>query len=165
MAQTTYNTDLAIGFEGQLQESPNRDCLSRVWENATSAPYGIAVARGTDPDLEVDHAPDAAGDILGVLSHSHANEVGADDLNQADQGKLVNVLHQGRVLVKVEDACTPASSVFVRVAAGGGGTQLGAFRTDADTATARAASGMRFLTSAGAGGLAVLEIDPGASLS
>jgi hypothetical protein len=165
MVQLTYPTDLAIGIAGQLQPSPRNDVLSRVFENATSAPFGIAIARGTDPDLEVDHAADAAGDLVGVLVHSHANEVGDDNLNQADTGKVVNVLHEGRILVVCEDACTPADSVYVRVASGGGGTQLGAFRTDADTATARAASGMRFLTSASAGGLVLLEVDAGASLS
>lgn len=164
MTQLTYPTTLAIGFAGMLQDSPRTDVLSRVFENATSAPFGIAMARGTDPDVETDHAADAAGDLLGVLVHSHANQVDSAG-NTADTGKLVNVLHEGRILVICEDAVTPADSVFVRVASGGGGTQLGAFRTDADTATARAASGMRFLTSASAGGLVVLEVDAGAALS
>jgi hypothetical protein len=166
MAQLTYPTDLTVAYPGmRADNSPRNDVLSRVWENATSAPHGIAVAVGTDPDVQVDHAPDAAGALVGVLQHTHAKEVGSDDQNLVDENDTVNVLHVGRIYVTVEDAFTPADSVFVRVAAGGGGTQLGAFRTDDDTSSARAASGMRFLNSGGAGGLAILEIDPGASLA
>ena len=167
MSQLTYPTDLTIAFPGMLADGPAHtyDILSRVWENATAAPAGIAVAVGTDPDVQADHAADAAGALLGVIVHSHANEVGSDDANLVDENSAFGVLHSGRVYVQVEEAVTPASAVYVRVASGGGGTQLGAFRASADTATARAASGMRYLTSAGIAGMAVVEVDKGAALS
>lgn len=166
MSQTTYNTDLTNAFAGMLADlSPRNDMLSRHWENATSAPYGIGVADGTDPDRQVDHAPDAAGKLRGVLVHSHDNEVGADDQNLVDENRAVSVLNAGRIYVEVEEAVTPASVPHLRVAAGAGGTQLGAWRASVDAASARATTGTRFLSSAGAGELAILEIDADAAVS
>jgi hypothetical protein len=72
----------------------------------------------------------------------------------------VSVLTKGRIYVVVEEAVTPASAVFVRFAAGVGGTQLGAFRASADTATASAApAGWRYRSSAAIGGIAELELN------
>lgn len=165
MAQLSYPTSLATAFPGMLADtSPRNDKLSRASEEATSFPYGVAVVAGTDPDNQA-LLPTGAASLLGVAAHSHANEVGADDQNLVDENHMFNVLHVGRIYVQVEEAVTPASTVHVRIASGGGGTQLGAFRASADTATALAATGMRYLTSADANGFAVLEVDPGAAIS
>lgn len=165
MAQLTYSVDMPIAFAGLLADNARRkDTLSRSSEEATSFPHGVAVVAGTDPDTQA-LLPTGAADLLGVAQHSHANEVGGDDQNLVDEGKMFNVLHEGRIYVEVEEAVTPASPVFVRIAAGAGGSQLGAFRASADTATALQASGARFLTSAGAGEFAVLEIDAGAAIA
>ena len=165
MTQLTYPVEMAIAFPGLLATgSKHRETLSRKSEEATSFGYGNAVVRGTDPDTQA-LLPTGAADVLGVAQHSHANAIGSDGLNLVDDEKLFNVLHIGSIYVEVEEAVTPASPVFVRVAAGAGGTQLGAFRASADTATALAASGMRFLTSAASGGFAVLEIDADAAIA
>lgn len=165
MAQLTYNTELTIAYAGMLADlSPRNDVLSRASEEATSFPHGVAVVAGTDPDLQA-LLPTGAATLLGVAAHSHAAEVGADDQNLVNDEDMFSVLHEGRIYVQVEESVTPASTVFVRVAAGGGGTQLGAFRASADTATALAATGARYLTSAAANGFAVLEIDAGAAIA
>jgi len=165
MAQLTYDAALVIAFPGMLADTGSRnDVLSRISEEAVSFPAGVALVAGTLPDTQA-LLPTGAASLLGVALHSHANEVGGDDLNLIDDASAFNVLHVGRVYVQVEEAVTPASTVFVRVVAGGGGTQLGAFRASADTASALAATGARYLTSAGIAGFAVLEIDAGAAIA
>ena len=164
MSQLSYPTSMTAAFAGMLADSGPRDVLSRISEEATAFPYGVAVVAGTDPDTQA-LLPTGAADLLGVALHSHAAEVGADDANNVEDERVFNVMHDGRLYVLVEEAVTPSSPVFVRVAAGGGGAQLGAFRASADTATALACTGARFLTSAGIAGFAVLEIDKGASIA
>lgn len=73
--------------------------------------------------------------------------------------EAVNVVIKGRMWVKVEEAVTPASNVYVRHTASGANVP-GGFRASADTDKAfQVTSGARYLTSASAGGLAVLELN------
>lgn len=67
-----------------------------------------------------------------------------------------NVLHKGRCLVKVEEAVTKGDQAYARYAAGGLG--LGSFRKSTGTSEAAAIPGAKFLTTAAANGLAILEI-------
>jgi hypothetical protein len=166
MAQLTYPTDMTNAFPGMLADSKQEnDVLSRAWENATSQPHGTVIGVGTLPEEQADVLADAAGAILGVIVHTHAEEVGSDDQNLVDTNRMANVLRQGRIFVELEDAMAAGDAVFVRVAAGAGGTVLGAIRSDADTATAREATGIILLTGGGAGEMAVLEVQPGATLA
>ena len=165
MTQLTYNNDLAIAFPGMLADlSPRNDVLSLASEEATSFPYGVAVVAGTDPDKQA-LLPTGAANLVGIAAHSHANEVGADDANLVDDERVFNVLHVGRIYVQPEDTLATGAAVFVRVSAGGGGSQLGSFRSDADTATALAATGVRVIRGGTSSVPAVLEIDPGASIA
>lgn len=78
---------------------------------------------------------------------------------QYDDTKTVNVMTKGRVLVKVEEAVTPTSKVFVRHTINGANVP-GGFRASIDTDKAfEITSGARYLSSASAGGLAVLEVN------
>ena len=74
-------------------------------------------------------------------------------------GQAVSIMRKGRVWVWTEEAVTPASTPYCRYAAGAGGTVIGRFRASADTATAAAVPGARFMTTAGAGSLVLLEIE------
>lgn len=163
MAQLTYNVDQPIAIAGQAADTGAMDVISRISEETTAFPYGKAVVRGTDPDTQA-LLPTGAATLLGVAMHSHAAE---NDLTAAvsiEDERVFNVLHDGRIYVQVEEAVTPASTVFVRVSAGGLG--LGSFRaSDPGASAALAATGARYLTSAGINGLAVLEIDKGAAIA
>ena len=64
----------------------------------------------------------------------------------------------GKVWVAVEEAVSAMDPVYVRYATGSG-TQKGAFRKSADSSTAAALTGGRYLTSASAGGMALAEIN------
>lgn len=103
--------------------------------------------------------PSLVGDvILGVLisDQTHPQNGGVPD------DAMGSIVTHGEVWVSVEQAVTPSSPVFCRYnAAGATGTNpaVGKFRTDADTAKAVAMTNARFLTSAAAGGLALLQIN------
>ena len=98
--------------------------------------------------------------LLGVSLHQftiEAPSVGADHVGYTFD-KTMSVLRRGRVFVQVEDAVVAGDNAYVRFAVGTG-SQLGAFRSDADTATAALIKGCRFKTAAGAGEIAVLDVD------
>jgi hypothetical protein len=78
-------------------------------------------------------------------------------------GDMVDVLVEGEVWVDAEAAVTMNANAFVRIASGAGGTNLGALRTDADTATASAVPGLYFRTTLAAAGVAKLEVHKSAA--
>lgn len=104
---------------------------------------------------------DSAAEIAGVVLHS----VVGHDPAETDPTKfyapktVVPVGWRGVYWVEVEEAVTPASTPYVRYAAGTY-TGLGAIRASADSSSAQSLSGIaRFLTAAGAGELAKLAIN------
>ena len=156
MSQLSYPVDQPIAFPGLLADiNDSNYILSRANEEAAALEYGIAVMEGTADDQML-RVTNAAQPVLGVTVHSHANEVGADDLNLIDPDSTGNVLRHGTIYVQVEDAVVKGGSPFVRVTTPGAPV-IGAFRSDVDGGAARQLSNATFLTSAGVGGFAVLE--------
>ena len=159
MSQTVIDDTLAVGLEGQKADSGFDDVLSRIAEGAV--PFGKLVVVGTDPDKQ-GQLPSTTGEIttasgiLGVSIHSHDNQFTAVGEGNANEDAM-NLMHKGRVYVKVEEAVTPASPVFARYAAGGDG--LGSFRASDPGTAADQVPGARYLSSAGIGELALLEVD------
>jgi hypothetical protein len=163
MSQTSYSTYQSGGFAGQLADNGAHEILSYVnAEASANLPFGVAVAKGTG-DTDAIQMVNGSSVIVGIAVHSHQVDPGQVASSPVGAGippkYAINALTRGRIYVQVEEAVTPASSVFVRHTSGAGGTQKGAFRASADTATAVAATGMRYLTSAGVAGFAVLEIN------
>lgn len=163
MAQTSYPTVQPIAFAGQIADSSQHDVLSRASEEAASFPYGVLVVAGTDAETQALLPTSAADFVLGAALHSHSNEVGDDNLNLVDPERVFNVLHEGRMYVLPEQAVAVGDPVYARIAAGAGGTQLGAFRMDADTASAQLLNGARWLSAGDASNPAILELDRSAS--
>jgi hypothetical protein len=64
-----------------------------------------------------------------------------------------------RVLVTVEETVKDGDPVYVRYASGSGGSQLGSFRTSADSSTAALLPNACYRSDASAAGLAVCEIN------
>lgn len=135
--------------------------------NETNVPFGVLVVEDTT-GLSDDraHLPQATGDITtvgkvaGLAIHTHAveqNKGGINNLGYEPQSAM-SVMRKGRAYVEVEDAVLKGGLPFVRFVAGAS-EQLGAFRSDADTADAVALPNARFVTSAGAGELAIVEIN------
>jgi hypothetical protein len=129
-------------------------------------PVGRAVAfdtGGGTTELAFRALTGAGDTILGVLL---SDQTIPQNVVIANGGVLANamasIVARGEVWVSVEQAVTPVSPVFTRhTLAGATGTNpaVGKFRTDADTAKAVAVANARFLTSAAAGGLALLQIN------
>jgi len=162
MSQTNYDFDAPAAFAGQLGDLSPKHVRSSRNEETTAIPFGVAVKQGTGDDDVL--LPDTATDeIIGITVHSHAHDsytAGVAD-GVATKGS-VDVLHGGTVFVQVEEAVAPGDQVFTRIADGVADatkTQKGAFRKSADTATAIRVRGARFLTTAAAGGFALVEFD------
>ena len=135
--------------------------------NETNIPFGVGVVEDlTGLSDERAHLPQATGDITtvgsfaGIAVHSHAAEQDKGGINNLgyEPQSAMSLMRRGRVIVQVEDAVVKGGLPFVRFVAGAG-EQLGAFRSDADTSDAVALPNSRFVTSSGAGGLAIVEIN------
>lgn len=66
-------------------------------------------------------------------------------------GEMVSLLNEGGIWVFTEEAVSDRDPVYVRVASGAGGSVLGAFRNDADTASCVLVPDARFCRDAAAG--------------
>lgn len=158
MSQTVV-AEQAAAFAGMKADAGNDDVLSRAGEGAI--PFGKLVSLGTLKDSQA-KLPAAAGDVtdvkkvLGVSLQSHAMEQNGAGAATYDDKDMVSIMHKGRCYVKVQEAVSPTDTVAVRHVAGGDG--LGSFQKTADANHALLA-GARYLSTAGAGGLALLEVD------
>jgi len=161
MAQLSYVKKLVKGQAGQLADDGVIDVLSRV-NPSVDVNFGVLVVNDVnDGECKL---PGAAADItavespLGVAMRTHAIESQADgDPANYPMSKPINVLHKGRVLVTAEEAVVKGDPVFVRYVAGSG--QLGGFRMSDPGTEAAQLAGARWMEDAGAGALAVLELD------
>lgn len=105
-------------------------------------PFGVLVAKGsTDLSFQAIDASTVLADIAGALYRTEANTFhslendNAADLDLTERGWHYPILEEGVIWVKVEDAVTPSSSVFVRRAQTAGAGTVGKFRgTAAGTA-------------------------------
>lgn len=118
MSQTAYSSNQAIAREGQLADLTNKDALSKVGE--VILPFGKLAVRGADVDngakqpILSTEITDAKK-VLGIVIESQALESKVDS-NPASYAALdmASVLKRGAAFVKVEQAVTPASDVYVR---------------------------------------------------
>lgn len=164
-ARQTSVAAAALGFPGMLSDATPHQCDSRVSEEASAEiPFGTMVIRGADEDngaLQL-HTSSAATVALlaGIVVHTHnyAKPTQLGDIG-LKPGVVLNLLQKGRIWVTTEDACDPGDTVKVRAIAAGAEVK-GAFRVAADASDCVDISKFaRWITSAGAGGVAMLEID------
>lgn len=133
-----------------------------VQANVTTEPipFGRAVVRGTAGERS-GTLPSATGQRFeGVSERIHS---GVDPVN-ADAGEYVpfsnmTIGYRGTWWVEVEEAVSLADNVFFRHTAGAGGTILGQFRTDADTASADQVSNARWMSETDGPGIALLALN------
>lgn len=164
MSQLSYSTQQLVAFAGQLGDIGPHDIGTFV-NTTTVLPFGLAVSQDVSAGDGKWKLPASSADLvrsllLGVSVATQGNEnlVGTGGSYVAKSA--ASILKKGRIWVQVEEAVNVGDPVFVRFASGGGGTQAGAFRKSADTATAAAVSeGMKYLTSALAAGFVILEVN------
>jgi hypothetical protein len=104
--------------------------------------------------------PAAAADItkpgaMGVTFLDSTRESGSD----YPANRPIGVIRRGRLWVLAESNVARWTHPFIRYAAGAGGTELGSFRADVDTASAAQLTHAIFLTDASAGQLVLVEIE------
>lgn len=147
--QTSYMIEAPLGLPGQKYGTAhNESVVTRVVE--ADMRFGVGVAKGTATDKV--KAPAAAGDaaatFVGVtvadLDHNPRALEGKADGIAIPSGDVASIAEAGKVYVVVEVDVVQGDAAFMRHAAGAGGTILGAFRKDADTATAAALKGAKF---------------------
>jgi hypothetical protein len=160
MSQTSV-AEQAVGFPGQFADAGFGDVISRVAEVAV--PFGKFVVQGTDKDNQA-NLPGAATDItntllrLGIAMKTHGIE---SDPNVAlptyPIKSVMSVMKKGRAWVVVEESVSPSDPVYVRYAAGGSGK--GSFGKTAGSTERALLANARYLTTASADGLAMVEVD------
>ncbi len=158
--QTTYSRVADDGFAGLLGDSgEGMFLISRALEAATAMAFGLGVIYGTDPEKQFDRFA-GAGVLAGIVAHkqNRSQPALATTLGIV-QNEVASLVRNGRIWVVVEEAITVGDLVFVRHTAGGGGTQLGAWRNDADTASAQAVPEASWLKGSTGAGIALLQIN------
>lgn len=136
MSQTAYTVAPALAFRGLLGD-PNDDKFAIPMSNGAAAAvgFGIMVRRdAANPEDQFDILS-AAGQVpLGIPVHTQAQE----DPSLADPLGIAllepaSILRRGRIWVPVEAAVVVTDPVYFRHTTGSG-TEIGAFRPDADGA-------------------------------
>ena len=157
--QTTFSVAQSGAFAGMLGDIGDHYIRSCLNEEAVAIPFGVLLKQGTADNQGLLYDTVGGLTLLGIVAHTHA--LSNRDLSNADGVAVdgtANVVRRGAVYVLVEDAVAAGDTVFARHTAGTG-TQLGAFRSDADTATADAIPGLQFLTSTTGAGVALVDVN------
>lgn len=163
--QSTYGFNMTAAIEGQLADDGDHDIIPmRNVEASASIAFGRGVKFGGTSDDAGCKLPSAETDkIAGITVHSHAYGVspyGDLDSTGVKVGGILNVLRKGRIWVVAEDGCAPGDRLWVRAVGSTPPEYLGGLNNaDDGTDTVDCTTQGVWLTTASAGGLAVLEVD------
>jgi hypothetical protein len=148
--QTVHAINMPVAFPGLVADSGiTQDVISRLVEDAAGAKVGTLLVPGTDAEKQA-IVPTTSAEItdgtgLGVVMYDASKEPATSAAaiaaeNEYDDEQSVPLVTKGRVWVLCDAGATIVanSQAFVRFTAGAGGTRLGTFREDADTASAAA---------------------------
>lgn len=132
-------------------------------------PFGRAVATlstdSTRAGRLINAAPSTTNIIQGVCIRTNAYDsrgIGAEIIEGYPPREPMNIMKRGRVAVRVLDAVTPLSQVFVQHTGADAGKFRGSANANATALTAAAGTtngSWQFVSSAAAGGLAVLHLN------
>lgn len=157
--QTSYSDLAPEGLLGLMTEDFTRYVDSVVPQAS------VKIGKLLTADVTVGKARNAAKLPTTAAEVSKPGALGIVPWDQSREGGVdwpalrpTPVLRRGRIWVTAESAVTRWTVPFVRYASGAGGTELGSFRADADTATAATFPWALFLTDAAAGQLVLVEI-------
>lgn len=169
--QTSYSIDIpAVSYPGQIADAMQDSDILSALAVAAALPYGVFVCHdlanmGGFDSLAVkvpasSNDVTVAGSLMGVVL---ADQARAQDPSVAVATYPINscvpVARKRRVWVLSETAVVDGAPVFVRFATGGGGSQKGAVRADADTASAAQAPNCCFRGTYAAPGYVVVELN------
>jgi len=156
MPQTTYTDAPVKAYLGAVSDEGSKDLISKS-ATAAAIPFGRFVCLGSaDSECAL---PAASGDIgnktWGVAVAHTAQEPGAGYARYAN----VSILNKGRVWMYAETNCALSDTVYVRYTANGAGKDVGQVRNDDDTSKAASLARARFVTTATAGELVLVELE------
>lgn len=155
--QTSYALDKALGLPGCVADTYPSGKDSKL--AVAAVPFGRCVVRRAAETAEQCNLPSASTDVTARPRGISVLDATRKPGTAYEANDAVTYLRKGRIWVEVEAAVAVDGDVFVRFAAGAGGTALGAFRGDADTATAVALPTAKFLTATSGAGLALVEVN------
>lgn len=161
MSQTSVQRDMTPGRLGLAAEPFNPSTIETKVQPAGKSYFGRMVSRDGVSEDKIVAPAGAASNRVGVVvsTHSLPSNEGGDDPHYAAQDSVM-VMNKGRIYVAIEEDIAVGDDVYFRHTAGGGGTKLGAFRNDADTATADQLTNARWIKGGTAAeGIALLELD------
>ena len=142
MAFNWYSYGQAVAIEGMKADSTIDGIDSFASEDGVAP--GQVVERGTDPDKQV-KASVTAANVIGIAIFENK----AEETPLYPEGYAVPVCTFGDVWVKVIDDVVAGAGVYIDTD--------GKFTND-DDADGTAVTGMTYMTSAGAGELAVVRV-------
>lgn len=136
---------------------------TQLVDQSTIAPFGVGVVAddraavsGKQCRLPRQAADVTGGNFLGVLRANTSKMPAGGWPAQS----VPDIVRQGHIYVLVEGTGAEGAPLYMRYASGSGGSQLGAFRADADTSTAAAVPGLKALEAWTASGIVLAEVHP-----
>lgn len=165
MPQSSYTQGPATAaFPGQKTNSGASTVATYTNGQGVDIPAGVLVSLTSDNTVQLPST--ATQQLAGVVLNQFARDPNDMTLtNAVKAGYSCAVLENGDVWVTAEQAMAVTDKVFVRYAAGAGGTQLGAIRKDIDTASARRASGARVRVGCSGAGPCLISFSAAADAS
>lgn len=109
--QTTYATDLAVGYPGMIANGETSNRITRTCEDAGGIPFGVPVYRGSG-----DHgctATPGVGTFLGIsIAHQALGLVSGQTADEYAQYDNVAILTQGVIWVTAAEAVTDGAQAY-----------------------------------------------------
>jgi hypothetical protein len=158
--QTTYTNLAPEGFLGLMTEDFTRFVDTAIPQVSVKIGKLLVGDKTAGKPRGAVKYPGAAADITtkamlaGITVWDQSREGGVD----WPALRPTPLLRRGRIWVIAEGAAARYTPCFIRYVAGAGGTELGSFRGDVDTASAAQCDWAIFLTDAPAGSLALVEV-------
>lgn len=136
---------------------------SQLVGQGTVVPFGVGLCRDDDSPVSGYRcrlprvAADVSAGFLGIAALDSTEPYVAGGWQP---GSIPKLMHRGHIWCVTEGAIAELAPMYCRFASGAGGTQLGAFRGDADSASAGAVVGLRALESCSGAGIVLAEYIP-----
>lgn len=136
---------------------------SQLVGQGTTVPFGVGLCRDDDSPVSGYRcrlprvSADVTAGFLGIAAFESSEPYAAGGWQP---GSIPRLLHRGHIWCVTEGAIAELAQMYCRFASGAGGSQLGAFRGDADSASAAAVVGLRALESCSGAGIVLAEYIP-----
>jgi hypothetical protein len=160
--QLKKNDFAATGFTISISTVSGYSKSQLVGQGAT-VPFGVGLCRDDDSAVSGYRcrlprvAADVSAGFLGIAGWDSTEQYA---LGGWQAGTIPKLLHRGHIWCVTEGAIAELAQMYCRFASGAGGSQLGAFRGDADSASAGAVVGLRALESCSGAGIVLAEYIP-----